>query len=206
MFEQLIATGHFWHPTCWLDVLNVGWLQLFPHQSVKRLRREAGESGLGVRNSHLLCVWAWVNSIIIFEALIMCSSVGRAVAVVAAAGPPCFRQQVQLTIWQLTPMEGVIQSSRGWVDPERSLRAVQAKANKPANLWHRRRGKTTWRRRWRRGRWGTDASTLFSLGEVGQTCCLFSSRRQDPVTVKNWLSLCNAFLLRLSESPISTTL
>lgn len=36
----------------------------------------------------------------------MCSSVGRAVAVVveveaaaaAAAGPPCFRQQVQLTI------------------------------------------------------------------------------------------------------------
>lgn len=43
MFEQLIATGHFWHPTCWLDVLNVGWLQLFPHQSVKRLRGEAGE-------------------------------------------------------------------------------------------------------------------------------------------------------------------
>lgn len=49
-------------------------------------------------------------------------------AVVAAAGPPCFRQQVQLTIWQLTPMEGVIQSSRGRVDPMQALLGSQSQS------------------------------------------------------------------------------
>lgn len=57
--------------------------------------------------------------------------------------------------------------------PGAGLQAVRAKANKPANLWHRRRGKTTWRRWWRQGRWRMDASTVLSLTGVGQTCCLF---------------------------------
>lgn len=56
----------------------------------------------------------------------MCPSSGRAVFL----GPPCLGQQVQLTIWQLTLMEGVIQTSRGQVDPVRPSR--RAKANKRA--------------------------------------------------------------------------
>ena len=60
------------------------------------------------------------------------------------------------------------------------------------------RGKTTWRRRWRRGWWATDASALFSLAEVGQTCCLFfplgarilSLWRTDFLSVKLFPSDC----------------
>lgn len=99
-------------------------------------------------------------------------------AVVAAAGPPCFRQQVQLTIWQLTPMEGVIQSSRGRVDPMQALLGSQSQSQQTSKplTQEEEGGRTTWRRRWwRRDRWRTDASTLFSLTGVGQTCCLFSS-------------------------------
>lgn len=55
--------------------------------------------------------------------------------------------------------------------PTEGLQALRAKANKPANLWHRRRGKTTWRRRRRRrGWWRMDASTLVSLTGAGLSC------------------------------------
>lgn len=94
------------------------------------------------------------------------------VVVAAAAGPPCFRQQVQLTIWQLTPMEGVIQSSRGWVDPVRAFRRSGPKPTNQQTSDTGREGKTT-QRWWGRDWWRTDVSTLFSPTGVGQTCCLF---------------------------------
>lgn len=114
--------------------LSVGWLQEVPHLKVRLLLRDAG-GGREWRewNRHLLCVWAWVNSIIISEAVITCSSVCWAAVAAAAAGPPCFRQQVQFYIWQLS-LEGVIQSSWGGVDPVRFQR-VRAKISKTANLW-----------------------------------------------------------------------
>lgn len=132
--------GNFWNQTCWLDWLNSGWLQLCPHRQMKRLHRGAAETELQVWNTHLLCIWAWVNSIIISEAVITCPSICRAMV-----GPPCFRQQVQLTIWQLTPMEGVIQTSWGRVDPRRAFRQSEPKptnqqTSEPGREWKQHRG------------------------------------------------------------------
>ncbi len=53
MFKQLIAMGHFWHQTCWLDGLHVGWLQLFPHY-VQRLRRGGVEKAVSVKQSSVV--------------------------------------------------------------------------------------------------------------------------------------------------------
>lgn len=149
-------------------------------------------------NSHLLCVWAWVNNIIIFEAVIMCSSVGRAVA----AGPPCLRQQVQLTIWQLTPMEGVIQSSWGKVDP---VRAFRRSGPKPTNQ----RSSDTGGERKQHGGGAGDGPNegrmpqLFSLSENGPSCC-FSFL---PVfcQCKVWFSFFFVFSLHTVKSLFSTS-
>lgn len=134
---------------------------------MKRLHRGAGESELWLWNTHLLCIWAWINSIIISGAVIMCPSICRAMV-----GPTLL--QTAGAAHHLTA------DSYGRCDPNlprlgrpsAGLQAVRAKANKPANLWTRRRVKTTWRRRWRRGWWMTDGSTLFSLAGVGRSCCL----------------------------------
>jgi len=66
VFKQLIATGQFWHQTCWL----AADISSSPGETPSQRGR--------VWNSHLLCVLARVNSIIIFEAVIMCSGVGPA--------------------------------------------------------------------------------------------------------------------------------
>lgn len=82
--------------------------------------------GQSMWDSHLLCVWVmskqhnnlWGGNYVAQRWL------GR------QRGPPCFRQQVQLTIWQLTSTEGVIQTSRGRVDP---AQAVGQPVPKPTN-------------------------------------------------------------------------
>lgn len=186
MFEKLIWVISGVRPVGWMGCMLVG-CSYFLITRWNAFAEGAEESELWVWNSHLLCVWAWVNSIIISEAVIMCPSIGRAVV-----GPPCFRQQVQLTIWQLTPMEGVIQTSLGWVDP---VQAVRAKANKPANLWHRRRAKTTWRRWWRPD-WRTAASSRRSLTVLPTVFLLYVSRCPFSVIVKRLISItfsCHTF-------------
>lgn len=80
--SSYVGGGDFWSGACWLDVLNVGWLRLFPHHQAKRPHAEAGG---GVSNSHLLYVWARVNSIIISEAAIMRASVGPTLLQAAGA-------------------------------------------------------------------------------------------------------------------------
>lgn len=162
MFEKLTWVISGVRPVGWMGCMLVG-CSYFLITRWNAFAEGAEESELWVWNSHLLCVWAWVNSIIISEAVIMCPSIGRAVV-----GPPCFRQQVQLTIWQLTPMEGVIQTSRGWVDPVRACRQSEPK---PTN---QQTSDTGGERKQHGGGGGdqTDGGRPPHLAGVGQSCRL----------------------------------